>query len=129
MTIRKSATEPLVVNHLWPSMTHSSPSRTAVVAIMVGSAPAPGSVMENPLRMRPSSRGSSHLLRLLLPPGGLDPDGQQLGVARVGGVVAEDHRSVGGLAEDLVHEPQLDLAEATTPELGREVGGPQPPAP
>ncbi len=63
MTMRKSATEPLVVNHLWPSMTHSSPSRTAVVAIMVGSAPAPGSVMENPLRIRPSSRGSSHCSR------------------------------------------------------------------
>ena len=63
ITMRKSATEPLVVNHLWPSITHSSPSRTAVVAIMVGSAPAPGSVIENPLRMVPSSRGCSHRSR------------------------------------------------------------------
>ena len=63
ITMRKSATEPLVVNHLWPSMIHSSPSRTARVVIMVGSAPAPGSVMENPLRIFPSSRGWSHFSR------------------------------------------------------------------
>ena len=35
----------------------------ADVVIMVGSAPAPGSVIENPLRIRPSSRGSNHFSR------------------------------------------------------------------
>jgi hypothetical protein len=32
-------------------------------------------------------------------------DGQQLGVAGVWSVIAKDHGSVRGLAEDLVHEP------------------------
>src|SRR5437660_2647320 len=63
MTIRKSATEALELNHLWPLITHSSPSRTAEVLMRVGSAPAPGSVMENELRSAPSSRGLSHRLR------------------------------------------------------------------
>src|SRR5437867_6891022 len=57
MTMRKSAMEPFDENHLWPFMTHSSPSRTALVLISVGSAPAPGSVIENALRSFPSSRG------------------------------------------------------------------------
>ena len=38
-------------------MTHSSPSRTAVVVSSVGSAPAPGSVIENADRSLPSSSG------------------------------------------------------------------------
>ena len=47
ITIRKSATDPLDVNHLCPLMTHSSPSRTAEVFNSVGSDPAvSGSVME-----------------------------------------------------------------------------------
>ena len=40
MTIRKSATEAFVENHLWPSMTQSPASSTAVVESVVGSAPA-----------------------------------------------------------------------------------------
>ena len=31
MTMKKSAAKPFEVNHLWPLMTQSSPSRTAVV--------------------------------------------------------------------------------------------------
>ena len=31
MTMKKSAARPFEVNHLWPLITHSSPSRTAVV--------------------------------------------------------------------------------------------------
>ena len=47
ITIRKSATDPLVVNHLCPLITHSSPSRTADVVNSVGSDPAVlGSVIE-----------------------------------------------------------------------------------
>src|SRR5215207_7645676 len=60
MTMRKSATEPLVENHLWPSITHSSPSRTARVRSSVGSDPATsGSVIENADRRSPASSGAS----------------------------------------------------------------------
>ena len=46
---------------MWPLMTHSSPSRTALVRMERGSEPAfSGSVMENPDCMVPSTRGSSH---------------------------------------------------------------------
>ena len=69
MTIRKSATDPLEVNHLCPLITHSSPSRTAVVARSVGSDPAVfGSVMEKADRSVPSSRGSSHCWRICSSP-------------------------------------------------------------
>jgi hypothetical protein len=57
ITTRKSATDAFDVNHLWPLITHSSPSRTARVRSSVGSAPAPGSVIENALRSLPSSSG------------------------------------------------------------------------
>ena len=58
MTISRSATMPLVVNHLWPLMTHSSPSSLAVVDREVGSEPAfSGSVIEKPDRILPSSSG------------------------------------------------------------------------
>ncbi len=73
-------------------------------------------------------QGQQPPLPLLLAARGFDPDGQQLGVSRVGGVVAEGHRPVGGLAQDLVHQAQLDLAESTTAELGRKVRSPQAPA-
>ena len=36
--------------------------------------------------------------------------------------------AIGGGAEDLVHERELDLAEPLAAELGRQVGGPQPAA-
>ena len=59
ITIRKSARDALELNHLWPLMTHSSPSRTARVWICVGSEPAtPGSVIENAERSSPASSGS-----------------------------------------------------------------------
>jgi hypothetical protein len=58
MTMRKSAADPFDVNHLWPLMTHSSPSRTARVSSNVGSDPAVSrSVIEKPLRSFPSSNG------------------------------------------------------------------------
>ena len=62
MTMRKSATEAFVENHLWPSMTHSSvpSSSTARACSVVGSAPAtPGSVIENAERRSPASSGCS----------------------------------------------------------------------
>ena len=57
MTIRKSAIEALLENHLWPSMTYSSPSRTARVRSSVGSEPAFGSVIENADFRSPPSSG------------------------------------------------------------------------
>ncbi len=51
---------PFDVNHLWPLITHSSPSSTAVVESVVGSEPAVfGSVMENAERIWPSRSGWS----------------------------------------------------------------------
>jgi hypothetical protein len=57
MTMRKSLVDAFDANHLCPLITHSSPSRTARVVRSVGSAPAPGSVMEKQLRSFPSSSG------------------------------------------------------------------------
>src|SRR5712692_5272214 len=60
IAIRKSAIMPFDVNHLWPLMTHSSPSSTAVVDSRVGSEPAVlGSVIEKAERILPSSSGCS----------------------------------------------------------------------
>jgi hypothetical protein len=61
MTMRKSATDPFDVNHLCPLITYSSPTRSARVESSVGSAPAPGSVIEKALRSRPSSSGCIHV--------------------------------------------------------------------
>ena len=64
ITIRKSATDPLDVNHLCPLITHSSPSRTADVFSSVGSDPAvSGSVMEKADRNSPSNKGCNHCSR------------------------------------------------------------------
>lgn len=51
--------------------------------------------------------------------------GEDLGVAGVGGLGAEDHRGPGGTAQNLVQERQLDLPHAHAAEFGRQVGGPQ----
>ena len=69
------------------------------------------------------------LRSLVLAPGRLDADRDELGVARIGGVVAEGDRAIGALAEDLVHEAELDLAETASAELGRQVRRPEPLAP
>ena len=62
MTMKKSAFLPFDVNHLWPLMTHSSPSRRAVVLSERGSEPGwSGSVIEKPDSNVPSISGSSHL--------------------------------------------------------------------
>ena len=50
---------------------------------------------------------------------------EDLAVARVGRLAAEHGRRVDRGPEDLVHQPELDLAEALAAELGREVRGPQ----
>jgi hypothetical protein len=61
ITIAKSARLAFDVNHLWPLITHSSPSRTARVRSERGSEPgASGSVMAKQLCIVPATSGSSH---------------------------------------------------------------------
>ena len=60
MTIAKAAPSAPDENHLCPSITHSSPSRTARVCSSVGSEPAtPGSVIEKNDRISPATSGAS----------------------------------------------------------------------
>src|SRR5271157_3442910 len=61
ITIAKSARFALEENHLWPVITHSSPSRTARVRIERGSEPAvSGSVIAKQDCIVPATSGSSH---------------------------------------------------------------------
>src|SRR5439155_13393915 len=54
------------------------------------------------------------------------PHGDELGIARVGRLVAEDRRRVDRRAEDLVHEPELHLTEPPATHVGRQMGRPEP---
>ena len=61
ITMKKSASMPFEVNHLWPLITQSSPSSTAVVVRDRGSEPGfSGSVIEKPDSIVPSIKGNSH---------------------------------------------------------------------
>ena len=51
--------------------------------------------------------------------------GEDLGVARVRRLTAEYHRRALGATENLVHQPQLDLAVALAAEFGAQMAGPQ----
>jgi hypothetical protein len=68
ITRRNDASPPPVENHLWPSITHPSPSRRAVVRRLDGSAPAPGagSVMQNALVISARASGARYLSWMLL---------------------------------------------------------------
>ena len=56
----KAAPSAALVYHLWPLITHSSPSRTARVRRLTGSAPdTSGSVMEKQERISPATSGLS----------------------------------------------------------------------
>ena len=60
ITIPKPAPSAPDENHLWPSITQSSPSRTARVRSVVGSEPGTsGSVMEKNDRSSPATSGRS----------------------------------------------------------------------
>ena len=52
-TATRLAEPPLVSHIFWPVMTHSSPSRTALVRIAATSDPMPGSDIENAPRTSP----------------------------------------------------------------------------
>ena len=124
MTIRKSAIDPFEVNHLCPSITHSSPSFAARVRNCVG-------IGAGRIRLG-HGEGAAEVAReqrmqpavLLL---GRARHREDLGVAGVGSRVAEGQRRDRRGAEDLVHETQTDLSQALAAELRRQVRGPQPP--
>ena len=59
MTMKKSAKRAFDENHFSPLMTHSSPSRTALVVKISGSAPPCGSVIEKHDTISPFSSGLS----------------------------------------------------------------------
>ncbi len=68
MTMKKSASMPFDVNHLWPLITHSSPSRTrrGVERPRVGARRCAGSVIEKPDSIVPVDEREQPLLLLLL---------------------------------------------------------------
>ena len=64
MNSRHSARGACVAHHLWPLMTHSSPSRTMDERMFVASDDATsGSVIAKEERISPASSGSSHSFR------------------------------------------------------------------
>ena len=125
MTMRKSAIEAFEENHLWPLRTQPSPSRSARVRSSVGSEPAlSGSVIEKADFRSPASSGCSQRSFCSSVPA----SARISRVARVGRLVAERVGRERRRAQDLVHEAELDLAEALPAEVGRQVRGPQPAA-
>src|SRR5689334_13097267 len=62
ITMANAEPSAALVNHLWPSMTYSSPERTARHDMIVGFEPGfSGSVIEKHERIFPLASGSSHL--------------------------------------------------------------------
>jgi hypothetical protein len=103
ITIANAAPSAPVVNHLWPSMTQSSPSSVAVHDSSVGFEPAfSGSVIEKHERISPRASGM-HPLRALR---GGAPLVQHLEVAGVGRLAAErvvaERRAAQALADQRV---------------------------
>ena len=122
ITIRKSAIEALEENHLRPSITHSSPSRTARVAELRG------------IRARRVRLGHAEGAAQVAGEQGVQPavlllrragQREDLRVAGVGRGVAEGERRDRRGAEDLVHQPQAHLPHALAAELGWQVSRPQ----
>ncbi len=101
ITIPNAAPSAPDENHLCPSITHSSPSRTARVRSVVGSDPdTSGSVIEKNERISPATSGAQPALLLLVRPEQV----QDLGVARVGRLAAEDELRIGRAADLLVQD-------------------------
>ena len=123
MTIRKSAIEALRGEPLVPvddpvvAVAHRARLQQRRVR-----ARRVGSVIENADLRSPASSGCSQRSFCSRRPG----EREDLAVAGVRRLVAERVRRERRGAEDLVHQPELDLAEALAAELGVEVRGPQP---
>ena len=115
MTIRKSAIDALVENHLCPLMTYSSPSRTARVCSGVGSEPAcPARSSRTPTCRSPASSGCSQRSFC----SGVPASARISLLPESGAWLPNAFGANGAGAEDLVHQPELDLAEALAAELG-----------
>ena len=119
--MKKVATEALDDQYLRPLMIQSSPSRTARVVNTRGSDPPWGSVIEKVEKISPDSKPGQVLVLLFL---GAEP-GDDLGIAGVGGLGAEDDRRPGCPAEDLVDQGELHRAESLTTEVGSQMRRPQ----
>ena len=122
ITIANAAPSAPDENHLCPSITHSSPSRTARVRSSVGSEPATsGSVIEKNERISPGDERREPALLLLV--GAELPE--DLGVAGVGRLAAEDVLRPRRAADLLVEVGVREEAGARAAGLGREVRRPQ----
>ena len=122
ITIPKAAPSAPDENHLWPSITQSSPSRTARVGSVVGSEPGTsGSVIEKNERISPATSGLQPALLLLV---GAE-EVEDLGVAGVGRLAAEDELAPQRAADVLVQVRVVEEAGAGAAGLGRDVRRPQ----
>ena len=111
MTIRKSVIDAFDENHLWPLMTHSSPSRTALRGEQrrVGAGAGLGH-REAADRILPSSSGCIHcslLLCRVVPPTAISS-----ALPESGALLPKIAGRIRTGAEDLVHQAELHLAEA-----------------
>ena len=123
MTIPKAAPSAPDENHLWPSITHSSPSRTARVRSVVGSEPGTsGSVIEKNERTSPATSGREPALLLLV--GAEHP--QDLAVAGVGRLAAEDELRPDRAPDLLVQVGVDEEAPARAAGLRGQVRRPEP---
>ena len=127
ITIRKSATDPLDVNHLCPLMTHSSPSRTADVFNSVGSDPAvSGSVIEKADRRSPSKSGCNHCERCDASPLISIPTASNSALPESGALLPKTTGANGDCPRISCINPKPHLPEAHPAERRRQVRRPQP---
>ena len=123
ITIPNAAPSAPDENHLCPSITHSSPSRTARVRSVVGSEPGTsGSVIEKNERISPATSGREPALLLLV---GAEQV-EDLGVAGVRRLAAEDELAPHRAADLLVQVRVVEEAGAGAAGLGRHVRRPEP---
>ena len=113
---------PFDVNHLWPLMTHSSPSRTASVVIERGSEPAwSGSVIEKPDSISPAMKGRSHFRFCSSVPYLT----RMLALPEFGAAMPKSALAPYGVGEDLVHVGERQEVEPGAAVLHGQVRRPQ----
>ena len=122
ITMKKSAALPLDVNHLWPLMTHSSPSRTAVVGRAAWVDAGGLGLGHGEARLhRPVDERQEPLALLLLGP----VAHEDVLVARVRRDDAEQRGGAHRVGEDLVHVGVGEEVEAHPAVLLGQVRRPQ----